>query len=317
MQAHAGIFAVATAIAQAPDRCRNFAIDTTPREAEHPVLHPGSGVYFLLDARGVTVLFLSYTHADKPLVEQVALRLRDTFGQNSVFFDAWAIQPGDGLVDKMNEGLAQCRLFLFFVSRNSLQSQMVALEWQNALLKATKGHAKFVPIKMDDCLMPPVLLQSLYIDLFGQGLEVAVRQIVDIASGRNTYQGGPQQFSNLRAYASQEAGVTAVEIHAEHFMEPVSHFLFLFTNKENELAVSCKSAGMCMSGFYKDVRLNNGQVFNGHLLSVESATVPGFPFMAELRPNQGFSVDLKGVLHEKRRGEWASMPLVNGKRASN
>lgn len=263
------------------------------------------------------MLFLSYTHADKPLVEQVALRLRDAFGQEKVFFDAWAIQPGDGIVDKMNAGLAECRLFLFFVSRNSLQSRMVALEWQNALLKATNGHAKFVPIKMDDCLMPPVLLQSLYIDLFGQGVEVAVRQIVDIASGRNTYQGGPQQFSNLRAYAWQEGGGTSIEIHAEHFMEPVSHYLFLFTNNENEVAVSCKSAGMCMSGFNGGVRLNSGQVFNGHLLSVESATVPGFPFVAELRPNPGFAVNLQGVLHEKRRGEWASVPLVSGKWASN
>ena len=48
MQAHAGIFAVATSMAQLPDRCRNFPIDTTSREPEHPALHPGSGVYFLL-----------------------------------------------------------------------------------------------------------------------------------------------------------------------------------------------------------------------------------------------------------------------------
>jgi predicted HNH restriction endonuclease len=47
MQAHAGIFAVATAIAQSPDRCRNFPIDTTPGEAEHPVLHLVRGLFLV------------------------------------------------------------------------------------------------------------------------------------------------------------------------------------------------------------------------------------------------------------------------------
>ncbi len=38
--------------AQVTDHCGNCPIDTAPEEAEHPALHPGSGVYFLLGARG-------------------------------------------------------------------------------------------------------------------------------------------------------------------------------------------------------------------------------------------------------------------------
>jgi hypothetical protein len=58
-------------------------------------------------------------------VEPIALRLRDIFGQENVFYDSWAIQPGDGIIDKMNNGLTQCKLFFFFVSNNSLNSEMV------------------------------------------------------------------------------------------------------------------------------------------------------------------------------------------------
>ncbi|MBK9665690.1 MAG: toll/interleukin-1 receptor domain-containing protein [Gammaproteobacteria bacterium] len=72
-----------------------------------------------------------------------------------MFYDSWSIQPGDGIVDKMNEGLSACELFLFFVSKHSLQSNMVKLEWQNAVLKAAKGEAKLIPVKLHDCLMPP------------------------------------------------------------------------------------------------------------------------------------------------------------------
>ena len=85
------------------------------------------------------MIFLSHTSADKPIVEQIAIRLRNIHGPDAIFYDSWSIQPGDGIIDRMNDALAKCELFLFFVSKNSLQSKMVELEWQNALYAATKG----------------------------------------------------------------------------------------------------------------------------------------------------------------------------------
>ena len=130
------------------------------------------------------MIFLSHNYNDKPVVEQIAIRLKELFGQDKVFYDAWSIQPGDGIIDRMNQGLGDCELFLFFVSKNSLQSKMVELEWQNAVIKASQGKTKIIPVKLDDCMMPPILMQSLYIDLYGQGLEVALRQVVDVTSAR-------------------------------------------------------------------------------------------------------------------------------------
>jgi hypothetical protein len=262
----------------------------------------------------IALIFLSHNYKDKVLVEQIAIRLKDTFGQSNVFYDSWSIQPGDGIVDKMNEGLASCKLFLFFVSKNSLQSNMVKLEWQNAVMKAASGHSKIIPIKLDDCLMPPILLQSLYIDLFGQGLEVALRQIVEVSSGKNTFSPGPQQFSNLRAYSYNQAESTIVECHAEHYMEPISHYLFLVKNEENEVSFTYKSGSMCNTGFHKDIKLNDGTVFNAQFISVEKGTVPGFPFIVEIKPQNGAKVQLSGVMHEKKMNEWAGIPLVFGKK---
>ena len=101
---------------------------------------------------------------------------------------------------------------------------MVKLEWQNAVMKAASGSTKIIPVKLDDCLMPPILLQSLYIDAFGQGLEIALRQIVDVTHGRNTFAPGPQQFSNLRAYIYSQGDGTVIECRAEHYLELISHF---------------------------------------------------------------------------------------------
>lgn len=99
------------------------------------------------------MIFLSHTHADKALVDEIAGRLAKVFGKDAIFYDRWSIQPGDGIIDKMNAGLDNCRFFFFFVSKKSLQSGMVKLEWQNALLKATKGETKVIPVKVDDVLM--------------------------------------------------------------------------------------------------------------------------------------------------------------------
>lgn len=49
-------------------------------------------------------------------------------------------------------------------------------------MKMTNGQTKIIPVRLDNCIIPTILLQSLYIDLFQNGMETAIRQIVDIAS---------------------------------------------------------------------------------------------------------------------------------------
>ena len=103
-------------------------------------------------------IFLSHTKVDKPLIEPIAQKLSKVFDQHNIFYDSWSIQPGDGIIDKVNEALSQCKFFFLFASKNSLSSNMVKLEWQNTLIKATRGEVKIIPVKLDDCLMPSVLL---------------------------------------------------------------------------------------------------------------------------------------------------------------
>ncbi|WDS35239.1 toll/interleukin-1 receptor domain-containing protein [Pseudoxanthomonas sp.] len=262
------------------------------------------------------MIFISHNYKDKALVEQIALRLKDIFGQENVFYDSWSIQPGDGIIDKMNEGLGACKLFLFFVSKNSLLSNMVKLEWQNAVLQAAKGTSKLIPVKLDDCFMPPILAQNLYIDLYGHGLEVALRQIVDVSEGRNTFQAGPQEFSNLRAYAYEDGASTFIECHAEHYLEPISNFVFLVENKAGELNFVYKSGNTCNAGFNEGVKLDNGMVVNGQLIGVDRGTVPGFPVVVQVIPVGSAKVRLIGVLHEKKAGNWSGIPVVAGRKGA-
>ena len=172
----------------------------------------------------------------------------------------------------MNLALGACKLFLFFVSTNSLQSNMVKLEWQNAVMRAASSDMKIIPVKLDACLMPAILLQTLYINLYGEGIEVALRQIVDIAQGNPISSRWLQQFHNLRAYAYKKDDITVVECCAEVYLEPISNFLFLIANQENELlSYGLRSgSGICCKSFYKDFKLNDGSIHNA-LITFHSA----------------------------------------------
>lgn len=182
-------------------------------------------------------IFISHNSKDKPVVEPIAIKLAKIFGQNEVFYDSWSIKPGDGIIGKMNEGLENCRFVFFFVSINSLESYMVALEWQNAIMKASRGQAKLVPVRIDNCEMPALLLQTLYIDLFSNGLDTSLRQMIELIKGDNTFHPQFAQVKNLSAkYITRTDRDIIIELSTNYFMEPVPHFVFATPNKQDEIS---------------------------------------------------------------------------------
>lgn len=106
-------------------------------------------------------IFISYNHNDKVLVDTIARRLEIEFGRNNIFYDAWSMQPGDSIIGKMDLGLSEFTTFFFFVSDNSLKSNMVQLEWQTALNRAINNDLKFVAVRIADCSIPTILTNDL------------------------------------------------------------------------------------------------------------------------------------------------------------
>lgn len=50
-------------------------------------------------------IFISHNSNDKPVVEPIAMKLAEVFGRKEVFYDSWSIKPGEGIINKMNQGL--------------------------------------------------------------------------------------------------------------------------------------------------------------------------------------------------------------------
>ena len=254
-------------------------------------------------------IFISHNYNDKAIIEPIAVKLASIYGRENVFYDSWSIQPGEGIIDKMNEGLFECDYFFFFVSKNSLQSNMVKLEWQNALFKATKNTVKLIPVKLDDCLMPAILLQNLYIDIYGKGLEFGFRQIVDVINNQNTFQEQFQTYENVRGKISKIENGYRIEISAITYFEPMARFLILIDCPTNKIKVNCISDGMRMTNQFTDIKLNNGFVCNALLESINRGLAPGFPYCVEITNNDSKNFVCHGVMRAVSQDEYRIIPI--------
>jgi hypothetical protein len=256
------------------------------------------------------MIFLSHNHNDEPVVEPVAVRLRGIFGQDNIFYDAWSIQPGDGIIQKMNEGMTSPEFVFFFVSAHSLASRMVELEWQNALYKSTKGECKIIPVRVDGSAMPAVLLQNLYIDMYTHGIEVAIVQIVNVIQGNNTFTPQHLGFSNLTYSVSGDpANELTITIAASHLLEPNPEFLILVANAEHELKIALNGGQPHRGGFNENVKLDNGAVTNALVVApLGGAITPSLPMIVVLAARNSTPVKLNGVFHKKTHERWEAIP---------
>lgn len=257
------------------------------------------------------MIFISHNHADKVIIEPIALKLADIFGKEDVFYDSWSMQPGDGIIDKMNDGLEKCTHFFYFISKNSIKSNMVKMEWQNALYKASKGKCKVIPVRLDETSMPPILSQSLYIDLYTNGLDTSIGQIVNVIQGNSTFSANTNAFSNLTfKIETQTETEIVLKIYASHYLEPIPNFLILIKNNENELNFSLPIEGMFNGGFNKDIQLNNGNIINAQLMKAPRGITPNMPLMILINKQKNVDFQFVGILHQTAENNFSEIPQI-------
>ena len=259
------------------------------------------------------MIFLSHNNKDKSIVEPIAIALSKVYGMEKVFYDSWSIQPGEGIIDKMNAGLEKCRFFFFFVSKNSLASNMVKLEWQNAIYKTTQGNAKLIPVKLDDCLMPAILMQSLYIDIYGKGLDFGFRQIIDVINNKNTFTFTQQTYENVRGYISKSQssnGEMVIEVRAETYVEPISRYIILIEHEENDIEVKCTNNVTLRPQFIKDFSFSDNLRCNGVEFDIVRPTTPGFPIKFSLKNKNGQVINFKGIMRAIAENTGRLIPII-------
>lgn len=254
------------------------------------------------------MIFISYNHRDSNIVEPIAVELKDIFGQDAVFYDKWSIRPGDSIVGSMDEALEKCGLFLFFISKNSIDSNMVKLEWQTALNVSTDKNVRFVPVRLDESKVPTILSDRLWLDAYTNGIPTTTRQIIDIANNKSTFRQEYSLQNNLNCTLKVENDKKIViEINAIYTIEPISSYLILLKNPENEISVA-PNKSVYVGGYNRGFKNNLGEEFAGWTFEFTQATTPNFPIRFDVRSNTDKKIDLVGVYHRTSEDGWTLIP---------
>jgi hypothetical protein len=116
--------------------------------------------------------FLCHASEDKPAARDLAVALRE-FGAE-VWLDKWEIRVGDSIVQKIDGALGTVSHLIVLLSNNSVGKPWVRKELSSALMRQLSQKAiKVLPVRLDDCTIPPILADIKYADA-RKGLESAL-----------------------------------------------------------------------------------------------------------------------------------------------
>ena len=108
-------------------------------------------------------VFLSHSAKDKPVVRDVAERLRKDGLR--VWFDEWVLKPGDSIPAKVEEGLERSRVLVLCMSAHAFGSDWAQLESGTFRFRdPLNKERRFLPLRLDDAPIKGSLAQFLYIN---------------------------------------------------------------------------------------------------------------------------------------------------------
>lgn len=244
------------------------------------------------------MIFISHNHKDKEIVTPIANRLADIFGKETVFYDDWSLRPGDSLTKEVNKALQDTQFFFLFVTQNSLDSEMVSMEWQPALIKQTKGDCRFIPIRLQNIQMPSILADRIFIDAVLIGFEATIRQVVEVVTNQQREKGYTSEFSNLYWTIHNEGpNDMSILIHASYFMEPRANFLIMVPS--NVTGVNIRPVPERMySGGFQERPLHRSTENGVYIRLIGETLTPDAPLGLLLQWPAGVTPTVTNVLHQ-------------------
>ena len=191
---------------------------------------------------------------------------------------------------------------------------MVTKEWQSALMKAINENLKFVPVRIADCNPPAIMTDSLYIDLYGIGLDDAVAQMKCVAKGTNTYT-PLKDVSNVKAIVEPiSEHLFKIEIRATMYSENDANFAFIFNNDYDEFEVKPEE-----SAYYNSTGEVDG-FNNGTLIRLKMKTIrlfrpltPANPMKIIVRAKDNKKLQFVGVMQALSNTEGKNVQMEIGK----
>lgn len=254
------------------------------------------------------MIFISHNYKDKDFVGPIAHEFKELYGEENVFFDSWSIRPGENIISKMNSGLELCEFFFFFITNNSLNSDMVKLEWTTALKERSRRGIKFIPIRADDVDVPMIISSLNYLDMFSNGYDVVLTQMKEVVEDSYKEITYPA-FNNLQAYAlSRSMDKVSFFIVAKRFFEPSSSFLVATNLNDEEVMVKVENMPMYNSAFNPESGTFKGRIMNTFTIGVQGGIKKGFKIEITVERLKG-EMDFLDLHHIKGERDFPRIPI--------
>lgn len=129
-------------------------------------------------------IFISYSHADKPLAQALCEGLHAR--GHRVWIDNQELRIGDSLIERVSTAIADIDFFLALVSPASAQSSWCQKELALAVSgELNRKGMRVMPLRVDGVQMPAALGDQLYLEISLDDVDAAVDRLLrDIASYR-------------------------------------------------------------------------------------------------------------------------------------
>lgn len=109
-------------------------------------------------------VFISYSSKDASEARRLSREL--TRHNIKTWIDEYEILPGDSITQKISEGIRQSDFLIVILSSNSLNSDWVRFEIENAFAKNREASSiRLIPVRIDDSSVPEYLKNIRYVDL--------------------------------------------------------------------------------------------------------------------------------------------------------
>jgi small GTP-binding protein len=167
-------------------------------------------------------VFLSHSGKDKKVVRDIAERLKKDGVK--VWFDEWALKPGDSIPAKMEEGLEHSRVLVLCMSANAFGSDWAQMESGTFRFRdPLNKERRFLPLRLDDAPIKGSLALFLYINWLPAERE--------------------QEYAKLLEACRQPAKPTVAEV--ETVREQVAERVIKLTPEEIFLTLAFSPDGKC------------------------------------------------------------------------
>ncbi len=138
----------------------------------------------MIEARYVHVtqgktVFISHSSKDKTFATWLGTDLKAA--GHTPWFDAWDIQVGESIPQKVAEGLREADFVVVVLSDHAIKSRWVEREWHAKYwTEVEAGLVHVLPVLIRDCTIPELLKTKKYADFresYNDGLEDVLRAI--------------------------------------------------------------------------------------------------------------------------------------------